>query len=220
VEFDPKSRVNSFIHVNHSVEHPRYGVLLCVNGTGSLNSWLRKNFFSDLSYVQLNQEASQAPIGCEGVKFYPFGNGAERILENRDPGAFLQGLQFNRHSRAHIARAGQEGTVFALRYGMEIMESMGLEIKTIRAGYANMFLSDIFSETFCNTTGCEIELYNTDGAAGAARAAAVGCGMYSGLPESYKGMEVIKRIEPDKKLQNDYRRAYENWKAGLEQYTK
>ncbi len=218
-EYDPQSRVNNFVHISHTEKQPRYGVLLCVNGTGSLNSWLRRNFFTDLSYAAMNQEASRAPVGSEGLRFYPFGNGAERVLENADPGAMLQGLQFNRHDRSHVARAAQEGIVFALRYGMEVMESMGLKMKTVRAGYANMFLSDLFASTFCNTTGCVVELYNTDGATGAARAAGVGCGAYSSLAESYKGMEVIRRIEPDNEQQDANLAAYEYWKSDLSKYT-
>ncbi|HTE22984.1 xylulokinase [Flavitalea sp.] len=219
INYDPLSRVNNFVHVNHSDEHPRYGVLLCVNGTGSLNSWLRRNFFSGISYNQLNEEAARSPVGSDGIRFYPFGNGAERVLENRDPGAFLQGVQFNRHDRTHIARAAQEGIVFALRYGMEVMEGMGLKMKTIRAGYANMFLSDVFATTFCNTTGCNIELYNTDGATGAARAAGVGCGVFGSFAESFRGMEVIKKMEPAAALQSSNTEAYEYWKSGLSAYT-
>jgi xylulokinase len=219
VNYDPRSRVNNFVHVNHTDEHPRYGVLLCVNGTGSLNSWLRRNFFSGMSYSQLNEEAARSPVGSDGVRFYPFGNGAERVLENRDPGACLQGVQFNRHDRTHIARSAQEGIVFALRYGMEVMEGMGLEMRTIRAGYANMFLSDVFATTFSNTTGCNIELYNTDGATGAARAAGVGCGAFGSFAESFRGMEVVKKIEPTNSLQSSNTEAYEYWKSGLSAYT-
>ncbi|RYG05022.1 MAG: carbohydrate kinase [Chitinophagaceae bacterium] len=215
VDYDKVSRVNNFVHVNHSAEHPRYGVLLCINGTGSLNSWLKRTFFPTHSYNQLNDIAAKAPIGSDGLKFYPFGNGAERVLENKDPGSSLQGLQFYRHDQSHIARAAQEGIVFALRYGMEVMQEMGLVMKTIRAGHANMFLSDIFASTFANTTGCEIELYNTDGASGAARAAGVGCGVFASLEESYKGMEVIRRIEPDEKLQEQTMNAYNDWKKHM-----
>ena len=164
------------------------------------------------------EEAARSPVGSDGLRFYPFGNGAERVLENRDPGACLQGVQFNRHDRTHIARAAQEGIVFALRYGMEVMEGMGMEIKTIRAGYANMFLSDVFATTFCNTTGCDIQLYNTDGATGAARAAAVGCGAYKSFKESFIGMEIIKKIEPQKELINWNTEAYEHWKSGMKKF--
>lgn len=215
VAYDKYSRVNNFVHVNHESDKPRYGVLLCVNGTGSLNSWLRRNFFSESSYQQMNDEASKVAIGSEDVRFYPFGNGAERVLVNKDPGAVLQGLQFNRHHKGHVARAAQEGIVFALVYGMEIMEEMGLKMKTIRAGHANMFLSDVFATTFANTTGCSIELYNTDGAVGAARAAGTGAGVFNNFADSFKGMEIVKRIDPDAAKQDANREAYAKWKKYL-----
>ena len=211
VNYDSKSRVNSFVHVNHRQDEPRYGVLLCVNGTGILNSWLRKNFFAPLMYTDINREAAKIQPGSEGVRFYPFGNGAERILENKEPGALMEGLQFNRHHRGHIARAAQEGIVFALNYGMGIMKSMEIELKTIRAGHANMFLSDVFASAFANTTGCLLELYNTDGAVGAARAAGVGSGAYHNMAASFTGMEKIKVITPDKSLQSTYADIYQSW---------
>lgn len=214
--YDPLSRVNSFVHVNHTAEKKRYGVLLCVNGTGILNSWLQKNCFSGLSYPEINKVASAAPIGSDGLRCYPFGNGAERVLENRDPGATMKNLHFNRHSNAHLARAAQEGIVFSLYYGMEIMVKMGLQIKTIRAGKANMFLSDIFSEAFSNTSGAVVELFNTDGAQGAARAAGLGAGFYRTASDCFNGLSVLKKIEPASQLQEQYRDAYENWKKGLE----
>ncbi|HET9278993.1 MAG TPA: FGGY family carbohydrate kinase [Flavitalea sp.] len=213
--YDLKSRVNTFVHVNHTDEKPRYGVLLCINGTGILNSWLRKNFFDGVSYDAMNQQAQQVPVGAEGVKFYPFGNGSERILENEDMGARLKDLHFNRHHRGHIARAAQEGIVFAMNYGMEIMRGMNMNLQTIRAGYANMFLSDVFASTFANSSGCTIELFNTDGALGAARASGVGAGVYAGFAESFTGMEMIKRIEPDKEQAKETQQVYHDWKAGM-----
>jgi xylulokinase len=213
--YDPESRVNTFVHVNHEKKKPRYGVLLCVNGTGILNSWLRKNFFGDVPYAQINEEAAGIPPGSDGLLFYPFGNGAERVLENKDLGATLKGVQFNRHHRGHIARAAQEGIVFALHYGVEVMQAMGMEIKTVRAGHANMFLSDVFSSAFVNTTGCNLELYNTDGAAGAARGAGIGAGIYKNFDEAYASMEKIKSFEPAGKEIEIYRSAYEKWKEQL-----
>lgn len=215
VEYDPQSRVNTFVHVNHTEEKPRYGILLCVNGTGSLNSWLRKNFFADASYADMNVLADAAGAGADGLRFYPFGNGAERVLENRDPGAMLKNLQFNRHNRGHVARAAQEGIVFSLKYGMEVMQQMGMQIKTIRAGHANMFLSDVFGQVFANTTGATVELYNTDGAAGAARAAGVGAGIYPDFVSCFAGMNVIKKLEPQQALTTQYEDIYGDWKKGL-----
>jgi len=213
--YDPKSRVNTFVHVNHTKKDPRYGVLLCVNGTGILNSWLRKNFFSDSSYDQINKEASLAPAGSDELLIYPFGNGAERVLENKDLGAVMKVLQFNRHNRGHIARASQEGIVFALHYGVEVMKEMGMEIKTVRAGYANMFLSDVFSSVFVNSIGCELELYNTDGATGAARGAGIGAGVYKNATEAYSSMEKIKSYSPVKEEQEIYSSVYNKWKRQL-----
>ncbi len=213
--YDPLSRVNPFVHVNNTDKDKRYGILLCVNGTGILNSWLRKNVFSDLSYQQMNDEAAKISLGSEGLQFLPFGNGAERILSNKNITANLKGLQFNTHHRGHIARAAQEGIVFALNYGMEIMQQMGMELKTIRAGHTNMFLSELFATTFSNVSDCVIELYNTDGAAGAARAAGYGAGFYKNFAECFKGMEVIRKIEPEKKSIQQTVDAYQNWRKEL-----
>ena len=213
--YDPRSRVNTFVHVNHTKKDPRYGVLLCVNGTGILNSWLRKNFFGDSSYEQINKEAAMAPAGSDELLIYPFGNGAERVLENKDLGAVMKVLQFNRHNRGHIARASQEGIVFALHYGVEVMKGMGMEIRTVRAGHANMFLSEVFSSVFVNTLGCDLELYNTDGATGAARGAGIGVGVYKSFAEAYSSMEKIKSYSPNKEDQKIYSSAYNKWKKQL-----
>ena len=213
--YDPKSRVNTFVHVNHQPSKKRYGVLLCINGTGILNSWMQKNVFQGLSYPEMNALAAAAPIGADGLLCYPFGNGAERVLENKESGSMIKNLQFNRHQQQHMARAAQEGIVFSLFYGIEIMMAMGLKINTVRAGKANMFLSPVFAEAFANTTGATIELFNTDGAQGAARAAGVGAGLYASTDESFKGLKLLERIEPETVLQEQYASAYQHWKSNL-----
>ena len=214
--YDPASRVNTFVHVNHNKNQKRYGVLLCVNGTGILNSWLQKNVFNHLPYQDINALASSISIGSNGLLCYPFGNGAERVLENKHPGAQLKNLYFNQHTNAHIARAAQEGIVFALYYGMEIMMQMGLSLKTVRAGKANMFLSNVFSEAFSNTTGATVELINTDGAQGAARAAGLGAGIFKNEKEAFSGLKILQKIEPRMNLQQQYAEAYQNWKSNLD----
>ncbi len=214
--YDPPSRVNTFVHVNHTREEKRYGVLLCINGTGILNSWLQKNVFNGYSYPEMNRLASTVAVGAEGLMCYPFGNGAERVLQNQDPGSMIRNLHFNRHSNAHLARAAQEGIVFSLFYGIEIMVKMGLNISTVRAGKANMFQSDIFTEAFANTTGATIELFNTDGAQGAARAAGVGAGIYRNTDEAFRGLKVLNRVEPVASLTSQYKDAYGAWRNALE----
>lgn len=213
IAFDQQSRVNTFVHVNDSPEAIRNGVLMCLNGTGILNSWLRQ-VSGNPGYDEMNALAAKAPAGARGLHIYPFGNGAERILANKDTGAVFTGLNFNIHSREHLLRAGQEGIVFALKYGMDIMTGMGLEINRVRAGQANMFLSPLFREVFANTASVVIELYNTDGAQGAARAAGIGAGVYS-EKEAFRGMECLATIEPDAALQQQYAEIYNDWLNGL-----
>ncbi|PWJ60015.1 xylulokinase [Dyadobacter jejuensis] len=216
IKFDPKSRVNTFLHVNPLTEAARYGVLLCVNGTGSLNGWLRNTLMQgSVSYPEMNELAAQAPVGSDGLLCLPFGNGAERMLENQDPGAQFKGLQFSRHNRTHWTRAAQEGIVFALYYGMEIMETVGVSLKNIRAGEANMFLSPLFRETFANVSGATVELYNTDGAQGAARAAGFGLGYYKTRAEAFVGLAAVKTIAPDQQQVEATKAAYQNWKQAL-----
>jgi xylulokinase len=213
IAYDNESRVNTFVHVNDTAKAPRNGVLMCLNGTGILNSWLRQ-MTGNLGYDEMNALAGKAPAGARGLQIYPFGNGAERILANKDTGAVFNKLNFNIHSREHLLRAGQEGIVFALKYGMDIMTDMGLQIHRVRAGQANMFLSPLFREVFANTANVVIELYNTDGAQGAARAAGIGAGCYTEA-DAFKGMECLATIEPDAKLQKQYSDIYQQWLEGL-----
>jgi xylulokinase len=208
--FDKKSRVNSFVHVNNTEGVTRNGVLLCINGTGILNSWLRR-MIGNFDYEDMNNEGAKTAIGADGLMFLPFGNGAERILENRPSSAMMKGVNFNTHDRGHLFRAAQEGIVYALNYGLGIMKDMGVEVKTVRAGHANMFLSPLFREAFANTTGAAIELYNTDGAVGAARAAGVGVGYYKSFNEAFVGLNKIKTVEPTADLQRQYQAVYHKW---------
>jgi xylulokinase len=215
---DPQSRVNVFVHVNHSVHDPRYGVLLCVNGTGILNQWLKRNLTGAgglLGYPALNELAASAPAGSEGLAVLPYGNGAERTLDNRNIGASVHNLDFNIHTRAHLLRAAQEGIVFALNYGLEIMHGMGMEVETARAGRMNMFLSPLFGEVFATVTGVAVELYDTDGAQGAARGAGLGAGIYRDAGEAYIGLKKLKVIEPDRDAERAYEEAYSRWRMIL-----
>ena len=211
--YDPASRVNTFAHVNYTPEQTRLGVLLCINGTGILNSWLRRNLAVEgLSYADMNDLAAASPIGSRGVSVVPFGNGAERVLENREVNCSIHGINFNTHNKSDILRAAQEGIVFSYEYGMEIMRAMGMNIHTIKAGKANMFLSPIFGQTLAGVSGATIELYDTDGAAGAAKAAGIGIGRYASNKEAFASLEKLAVIEPDLTERDHYREAYARWR--------
>ena len=214
VNYDPKSRVNTFAHVNHTSEQTRLGVLLCINGTGILNSWMKRNVAPEgISYAEMNDLAAQAPIGSAGVSIMPFGNGAERMLENREVGSSIHGVNFNVHNKSHLLRAAQEGIVFSFKYGIEVMEQMGMNVNKIHAGHANMFLSPIFRETLAGVTGAVIDLYDTDGSVGAAKGAGIGAGIYKDNNEAFATLEKLAVIEPADTA--EYTDAYETWKSRL-----
>lgn len=220
VNYDKRSRVNTFAHVNYTRDVDRLGVLLCINGTGILNAWVRRNVAPEgISYSDMNEMTASVPIGSDGVTIIPFGNGAERVLENKEIGCSIHGLNFNKHSKAHIMRAAQEGIVFSFCYGMEVMQQMGMDIRKIHAGKANMFLSDIFRNTLAGVSGATIELYETDGSVGAAKGAGMGCGIYKDNNEAFASLKKLSIIEPDEKHRNEYLEAYTLWKEKLQRLT-
>lgn len=216
---DEKSRINAFLHVNNTAEEKRNGLLGIINGSGILYQWLRKvvSVGNDglVSYEQLNAEAAKAEPGCQGLRFYPFGNGAERIFQNKKVNSGIENLNFNVHQPADLVRSACEGIVFAMNYGFDVMKSLGTSGEVVRAGKANLFLSPVFREIFCNTTQAKLELYNTSGAEGAARGAAYGLGYYSSLNEAFANLERLESLEPSKDLSAQYKEIYEKWKSNI-----
>lgn len=216
IDYDPLSRVNNFAHVNHTAESTRIGVMTCINGTGILNSWIKKNVVPEgISYAEMNQLADKVAVGSNGVTILPFGNGAERVLQNREIGCSMHGINFNIHNRNHIIRAAQEGIVFSFYYGMEIMKQIGLEIRRIHAGHANMFLSQVFRTTLASVSGASIDLVDTDGAMGAAKGAGMGVGIYKNNDEAFGTLKTIEIVNPAND-RTPYLEAYERWKECLE----
>jgi xylulokinase len=217
IKYDPESRVNTFAHVNHSPELNRLGVLLCINGVGIQYSWL-KRFLTvrEANYPMLNDMANKIREGSEGLLMLPFGNGAERMLDNRELGASVHRLNFNIHTDSHMVRAAQEGIVYSFQYGMNIMKEIGIHPRVIRAGNSNMFLSHIFRETLATLTGATIELYDTDGAEGAAKGAGVGSGRYGSFDEAFHALKKIAVIEPDYEKQQFYMDLFHQWNEILQ----
>ncbi|MCG8374271.1 MAG: hypothetical protein MI700_12085 [Balneolales bacterium] len=217
--YDSKSRINTFLHVNDTVGSPRNGILICINGTGILYSWLKKLLSTGkgkIDYEQMNGLVDSVEPGAEGLMCLPFGNGAERIFENQIVGSHFLNLDFNRHQNSHILRASLEGIVFALNIGFEILKDLDVPQKTIRAGKANLFLSKSFREIFVNVTGTRLELYDTDGAAGAARGAGLGIGFYNSPEEAFSSLEMIEEMEPEASLMIKYKELYSEWRSALD----
>ena len=216
---DKASRVNTFLHVNSTPERSYQGVLACVNGCGRLYSWLRQTLSqagNEHTYQHLNQIAEQVPVGSDGLIFHPFGNGSERIFPEYNGASQLLGLDFNRHELSHMIRAAQEGIVFALNRGFEVMKELGGHCDLIRVGHGNLFLSDIFAQAFINTTQTPLEIFDTDGAEGAARGAALGAGFYTSEAEAFIGLTRMRSIEPDSDRFDEYQQAYHAWMSAIE----
>ena len=210
--FDKLSRVNAFAHVNHNKNERRVGVLLCINGTGIMNRWIKD--LSATNYNEMNKQASQIKPGSDGLFVLPFGNGAERIFENKIVGAHLLNIDLNKHSKAHVFRATQEGIVFSFRFGLDIMRENGILPSVIRVGRANMFLSDLFAEAFVDATNVPVELYENDGSVGAALGAGIGAGIFSSPKEAFGNLKQIKRINPSSNVRL-YDELYGKWEQEL-----
>ncbi|NQZ78828.1 MAG: carbohydrate kinase [Ekhidna sp.] len=214
--YDNLSRINPFAHVNHQFDDPRIGVLLCVNGSGSLYSWMRQMLEdAQISYEQIEELVQKVPINSDGLQVVPFGNGAERILENQNPGASIRNLQFSSHGKAHLYRASLEGIAYAFIYGVGIMREMGMDVSVMKVGNDNLFQSAVLSETITNVLSCQIEMMETTGAVGAAKGAGVGAGIYSSLTEAFTTMKPLHVYEYSGN-QDRYKEGYESWKANLE----
>ncbi|MBL7747691.1 MAG: carbohydrate kinase [Chitinophagaceae bacterium] len=212
--YDNESRINTFAHVNYTPEKKRLGVLLCINGTGILNRWIRDIVGSGMTYEQLNRLAEEVKPGSDGLLVFPFGNGAERMLNNRIVNASLQHIDLNKHSKQHLIRAGQEGIAFAFRYGLDIMRRNGMNPQVIRAGRANMFLSKVFTHSFVNTLNVPVELYNCDGSVGAAFGAGIGAGVYASPKEAFqhfKPLELVTAVDAAR-----YDELYNQWLEQLQ----
>ena len=212
---DAQSRVNTFLHVNDAPGAHRYGVLLCINGTGILNSWVHHHVTPGMSYAEMDEAAESVPAGSDGLLVLPFGNGAERVLGNRNVGAAFSGLDLVRHGTAHILRATQEGIAFSFRYGIDVMKALGLDLRVIRAGKANLFLSPLFRDTLATVCGAGIQLYDTDGSLGAARGAALGAGFYDSPAAAFSTLEKVGEIAPREEWEDVLEEAYQNWKEQL-----
>jgi xylulokinase len=217
---DNESRVNTFAHVNYSSNQPNKGVLLCINGTGIQYSWIKQTILENkFKYEELNALAAAIDIGSDGLFCFPFGNGAERMLANKDVQGQFAGINFNIHKIGHLIRAAKEGIVFSFRYGLDIMKSIGLKIDVIKAGYSNLFLSKVFREIFVNTCNVKLEMYNTDGSQGAARGAGIGAGYYPLVSDAFNGLKRIENLDSNKELVDKYELIYQKWKNNLSRIT-
>ena len=210
-------RINCFAHVNHKKERTRIGKMLCINGTGIQYSWIRNQMAKSMSYGELNALANKVPVGSNGLRVLPFGNGAERMLYNQSKGSRILNLNFNTHSIDHLLRGALEGIAFAFVYGIDILAKDGIDLTSIRAGNDNLFQAELFADTIATLTGAPIKIVETTGAVGAARAAAYAYGDFKTFDEATATDKVSSVSEPLSDKQ-PYQEAYELWKNDLTDY--
>jgi xylulokinase len=154
------------------------------------------------------------PVGCEGLINFPFGNGAERIFNNKIIGSHFINLNFNKHGKAHLYRSAIEGIAFSFAYGIELMKEDQSLINVIKAGNDNLFQSKVFVETLCSIIGNNIQIFNTNGAIGAARASTIEGNNFDYFKKSSTGNDLVSEYEP-KNNNEEYILAYEKWKKEL-----
>ncbi|GJM27998.1 MAG: carbohydrate kinase [Cyclobacteriaceae bacterium] len=218
--FDKNVRVNGFAHVNHQPEKPSVGVLLCINGAGIQYGWMKQNLAgSSLSYQEMEQLAGKIPVGSEGLRILPFGNGTERMLGNRNLGSHILGLQLTKHTASHMYRAALEGIAFSFAYGMDILKEMGLLVQVMKVGNDNLFQSKVFSSTLATLAGCEINVMETNGAVGAAKASGIAAGFYKDIEEAIGTPRSVETFTADEKGEAFFQ-GYEIWKADLDRMMK
>lgn len=166
-----------------------------------MNAWIKRQT-NATGYEDMNRLA--ANVDTDGLYVLPFGNGAERMLDNQLVQAHIIGIDLNKHTAAHLYRAVQEGIAFAFRYGVEVYN---LQADIIRAAHTNLFLSDLFQNIFVNTLNAPVELHNVDGAVGAA----LGAARESGIDIPRK--KPLQIIEPTSTIV--YEQKYQTWKDCL-----
>ncbi len=208
------SRINHFAHVNYTDNLKCIGKLLCINGAGIQYRWLR-NHSIDASYEKMNEMASKISVGSDGISVIPFGNGAERMLNNKNIGTQICNINLNKHSHGHLYRSSLEGIAFSFMYGVEILKNDNAPISVLRAGNDNLFRSKIFANTVATLIGHEIEIYNTTGAFGAARASAILNGDIETFRKAITKNDHVMTFLPLKN-KSEYEGAYLRWKKDLE----
>ena len=213
VKTNESERINNFLHVNinNSIS---LGKLLCINGAGIQYAKL-KNELNINSYDEMNKLSSVVEVGSKQLTYLPFGNGSERMLNNINVGSKMLNFDINIHKKEHVIRATLEGIAFAFVYGMQILINDGVKPKVIRAGNDNLFKSKVFGETISTLINTDIEIYETTGAFGAARAVDLRNRDFNKFENNIIENDFLRTFSPQPNL-NDYKNAYNLWVEKLE----
>ena len=84
-----------------------------------------------LNLKELNEKASNTPIGSEGIILLPYFNG-ERTPPLPNAKASFFGLTSTNYTPENLCRASMEGATLGLRYGLDVLTAQGIEPAEIR----------------------------------------------------------------------------------------
>lgn len=206
---DPQLRLHLFCHCLPGLWHYEAAILTA----GLALRWLRDQVFAGSSYSALADAASAVEAGPDGLFFLPFLAGERTPYMNPALRAGFVGMNL-RHGYPHLVRAVMEGVVFALRQGLELMESLAVPVERIIAtGGATrhplwlQLQADIFNRPVHVTPVEEAT------ARGAALLAGIGAGIYAGAQEAVRVAVSEARLgmRPDTQRAARYALAYQEY---------
>jgi len=147
--------------------------------------------------------------GSEGLIFLPYLEGERSPIFDPNARGVFFGLS-PVHRREHLLRATVEGVSFALRSVLDVMrESFAVPALRLIGGGAQ---SNLWQQLLANVCGVAIQTLSTQSAdatsLGAAFAAGVGVGLFDGLPQAARTIEVTGQRVTDEALAGRYDRSF------------
>ncbi len=195
----PTGRIHAMCAPDGTRDNPGHWALTgcMLSAAGSLQ-WARHALFGGAPYEQLLVEASETPVGAEGLLFMPHLSG-ERC-PYPDPaarGAWI-GLTA-RHERAHLVRAILEGVAMTMRQILDLFCAAGVEPEVVRLGGGGA-RSAVWRQIQADAYAlpCALPAVEQGPAHGAALLAGVGSGVWASVAEACRdAITVAETRDPD-----------------------
>ncbi|HEY5532118.1 MAG TPA: xylulokinase [Candidatus Anoxymicrobiaceae bacterium] len=212
---DPEMRLHSFCHAVPGTWY-LMGVML---SAGLALRWFRDELgeleVTEASrlgidpYEILIDEASMAPVGCDGLTFLPYLSGERTPHTDPDARGVLYGLDLTKR-RAHMVRAILEGVTFGLEDSLEIMRDMGVPLDEVVSGGGGS-RSRFWRQVQADVFELPITAAGTSDSAmlGAGILAGVAAGVFDSVNDACSALSSNgERLEPDESTFGAYHKAY------------
>ena len=191
---------------------PYFNISGVISSSGIALSWFKSRFLPQEDFETIYARIASAEPGAEGLVFLPYLAGERSPHWDPNARAVFLGLGLN-HDLSTMARAVLEGTAFAIREVLDVMESRGATVHDMRAT-GTPSLSPIWNQIKADITGKKIVVPASDTATtlGAALLAGVGTGFYQDYEEAVKEtVSVTRTHEPDLRVKEIYDKTYETY---------